>query len=74
VGHHSNAALLGGRDQKFHCDLPMLAFGFGRRQGKDINVSIAYGSKFATASRVLWCSIRIPDWSSIRTILRKKEE
>jgi hypothetical protein len=52
----------------------MLAFGFGRRQGKDINVSIAYGSKFATASRVLWCSIRIPDWSSIRTILRKKEE
>jgi hypothetical protein len=22
AGHHNNAALLGGRDQKFHCDLP----------------------------------------------------
>ena len=41
VGHHNNAALLGGRDQKFHCDLPMLALGFGRRQRKDINASIA---------------------------------
>jgi hypothetical protein len=28
VGHHNNAALFGGRDQKFHCDLPMLALGF----------------------------------------------
>jgi hypothetical protein len=41
VGHHNNAALLGGRDQKFRCDLPMLALGFGGRQGKDINASIA---------------------------------
>jgi hypothetical protein len=32
VRHHDNAALLGGRDQKFHCDLPMLALGFGRWQ------------------------------------------
>jgi hypothetical protein len=41
VGHHNNAALFGGRDQKFHCDLPMLALGFGRWQRKDINASIA---------------------------------
>jgi hypothetical protein len=46
VGHHNNAAFLGGRDQKFHCDLPMLALGFGR-QRKDINASIAQASKFA---------------------------
>ena len=45
VGHHNNAALLGGRDQKFHCDLPMLALGFGRRQREDINASIAEISK-----------------------------
>ena len=50
AGHHNNAALLGGRDQKFHCYLPMLAFGFGRRQGKDINAGIAQGSKFATVA------------------------
>jgi hypothetical protein len=47
AGHHNNAALFGGRDQKFHCDLPMLALGFGRRR-KDINASM--GSKFATAA------------------------
>jgi hypothetical protein len=41
VGHHNNAALFGGRDQKFHCDLPMLALGFGRRERKNINASIA---------------------------------
>jgi hypothetical protein len=41
AGHHDNAARLGGRDQKFHCDLPTLALGFGRRQCKDINASIA---------------------------------
>jgi hypothetical protein len=30
VGHHNNAALLGGRDQAFHGNLPMLALGLGR--------------------------------------------
>ena len=48
AGHHNNAAVFGGRDQKFHCDLPMLALGFGRRQRKDINASM--GSKFATVA------------------------
>ena len=48
AGHHNNAALFGGSDQKFRCDLPMLALGFGRRQRKDINASM--GSKFATVA------------------------
>ena len=41
AGHHNNAALLGGRDQTFHGNLPVLALGLGRRQRKDINASIA---------------------------------
>jgi hypothetical protein len=54
AGYHDNAALLGGRDQKFHCDLPMLALGFGRRQRKDINAGIAEGSEFATIASRDW--------------------
>ena len=50
LGHHNNAALLGRRDQTFHDNLPVLALGFGRRQRKDMNASIAYGSKFATVA------------------------
>ena len=54
AGHHNNAAPLGGRDQTFHGDLPMLALGFGRRQRKDINASIAESSKFATVGGRDW--------------------
>jgi hypothetical protein len=54
AGHHNNAALLGGRDQKFHGNLPMLALGFGRWQRKDINAGVAEGSEFATVAGLDW--------------------
>ena len=47
AGHHNNAALLGGRDQAFHSNLPVVALGLGRRQREDMNASITEGSEFA---------------------------
>jgi hypothetical protein len=47
AGHHDNAALLGGRDQAFHGNLPVLALGFRRWQRKDISAGVAEGSEFA---------------------------
>ena len=47
AGHHDNAALLGGRDQAFHRNLPMLTLRIGRRQRKNINARVAEGSEFA---------------------------
>ena len=47
MGHRNNAALLGGKDQNFHGNLPVLALGFGRWQRKDINAGVAEASKFA---------------------------
>jgi hypothetical protein len=48
AGHHGNAALLGGRDQALHGNLPVLALGYCRRQRQDEDVGIAQTSRFAS--------------------------
>jgi hypothetical protein len=51
VGHHDNAAPLGGGDQAFHSNLPMRAVGLGRRQRQNINAGITQASKLSVACR-----------------------